>query len=131
MPVIVSKRALTSIYRLAQVSTCSIDPSGVLVGPNFNQALKYARRVADFVELGERMCRDSLHREESRGGHYREVDQTPGGEARRDDEHLACVAAGEYNRATPPTMRKEPLEFETVKPPTHGIRVGAPQCSAP
>lgn len=119
MPLIVSKRALTSIYRLTQVSNCSIDPSGVLEGPNFNQALKCAGRVAGFLEIGELICRDSLHREESRGGHFREEHQTPGGEARRDDEHFAWVPAGEYNGATPPTQCKERLEFETVKPSTH------------
>lgn len=88
-------------------------------GPNFNQALQCAGWVAGFLEIGELICRDSLHREESRGGHLREEHQTPGGEARRDDEHFAWVPAGEYNCATPPTLRKERPEFETVKPSTH------------
>ena len=61
-----------------------------------NQSLEKAGRVADFLELGELMCRDALHREESCGGHFREEHQTPDGEALRDDEHFAYVAAWEY-----------------------------------
>ena len=61
-----------------------------------NQALEKAGRVADFLELGELMCRDALHREESCGGHFREEYQTEDGEAQRDDEHFAYVAAWEY-----------------------------------
>ena len=61
-----------------------------------NQALEKAGRVADFLELGELMCRDALHREESCGGHFREENQTPDGEALRDDEQFAYVAAWEY-----------------------------------
>lgn len=59
MPAIVSKRALTSTYRLAQVSNCIIDPSGVLESSNFNQTLQYAGWVAHFQEFGELMCRDA------------------------------------------------------------------------
>ena len=61
-----------------------------------NQALEKAGRVADFLELGELMCRDALHREESCGGHFREEHQTEDGEALRDDERFAYVAAWEY-----------------------------------
>ena len=61
-----------------------------------NQALEKAGRVADFLELGELMCLDALHREESCGGHFREEHQTEDGEALRDDEHFAYVAAWEY-----------------------------------
>jgi succinate dehydrogenase / fumarate reductase flavoprotein subunit len=80
-----------------------------------NQALEKAGRVADFLELGELMCRDALHREESCGGHFREEYQTEDGEARRDDEHFAYAAAWEYTGpATAPRMHKEPLTFEYV-----------------
>ncbi len=65
-------------------------------GDELNQALEKAGRVADFLELGELMCRDALHREESCGGHFREESQTPEGEAKRDDENFAYVAAWEY-----------------------------------
>jgi succinate dehydrogenase / fumarate reductase flavoprotein subunit len=80
-----------------------------------NQALEKAGRVADFLELGELMCRDALHREESCGGHFREEHQTEDGEARRDDEHFAYVAAWEYTGdLSAPRLNKEPLEFEYV-----------------
>jgi succinate dehydrogenase / fumarate reductase flavoprotein subunit len=80
-----------------------------------NQALEKAGRVADFLELGELMCLDALHRDESCGGHFREEFQTEDGEALRDDEHFAYVAAWEYKgpeRA--PALHKEPLGFEYV-----------------
>ncbi|HET6577097.1 MAG TPA: succinate dehydrogenase (quinone) flavoprotein subunit, partial [Gemmatimonadales bacterium] len=80
-----------------------------------NQALEKAGRVADFLELGELICRDALHREESCGGHFREEYQTPDGEARRDDEHFAYVAAWEYTGDLQhPRLHQEPLDFEYV-----------------
>ncbi len=85
-------------------------------GAELNQSLEHAGRVADFLELGELMCRDALHREESCGGHFRTEYQTPDGEALRDDAHFAYVAAWQYAgpNATP-ILNKEPLEFESVK----------------
>ena len=80
-----------------------------------NQALEKAGRVADFLELGELLCRDALHREESCGGHFREEHQTDDGEAKRDDERFAYVAAWEYAGADqPPRLHREPLSFEYV-----------------
>jgi succinate dehydrogenase / fumarate reductase flavoprotein subunit len=80
-----------------------------------NQALEKAGRVADFFELGELMCRDALHREESCGGHFREEYQTEEGEALRDDERFAYVAAWEYTgRDSEPRLHQEPLVFEHV-----------------
>jgi succinate dehydrogenase / fumarate reductase flavoprotein subunit len=80
-----------------------------------NQALEKAGRVADFLELGELICLDALHREESCGGHFREEFQTEDGEALRDDEHFAYVAAWEYKGPDrTPALHKEPLEFEYV-----------------
>jgi succinate dehydrogenase / fumarate reductase, flavoprotein subunit len=80
-----------------------------------NQALEKAGRVADFFELAELMCLDALERRESCGGHFREEYQTPDGEALRDDEHFAYVAAWEYaGEGKPPILNKEPLEFEYV-----------------
>src|SRR6478752_6474962 len=86
-------------------------------GNSFNQSLEKALRVADFMEMAELKVRDALHREESCGGHFREEHQTPEGEAQRDDEHFAYVAAWEY--AGPDIqhdaiLNKEPLEFENV-----------------
>src|SRR3954454_3780473 len=81
-----------------------------------NQALEKAGRVADFLELGELMCIDALHRRESCGGHFREEYQTPDGEALRDDEHFTYVAVWEYaGEGKPPVLNKEPLVFENVK----------------
>jgi succinate dehydrogenase / fumarate reductase, flavoprotein subunit len=80
-----------------------------------NQALEKAGRVADFLELAELMCRDALHREESCGGHFREEYQTEEGEALRDDERFAYVAAWEYaGRDAEPRLHREPLAFEYV-----------------
>jgi succinate dehydrogenase / fumarate reductase flavoprotein subunit len=80
-----------------------------------NQALEKAGRVADFMELGELMCIDALHRTESCGGHFREESHTPDGEALRDDEHFAYVAAWESGgEGKKPILNKEPLEFEYV-----------------
>jgi succinate dehydrogenase / fumarate reductase flavoprotein subunit len=81
-----------------------------------NQALEKAGRIADFLELGELMCLDALHRTESCGGHFREESQTPDGEALRDDENFAFVAAWEYaGEGRSPILNKEPLVFENVK----------------
>ncbi len=81
----------------------------------FNQTLEKAGRVADFLEFGELMVRDALHREESCGGHFRVESQTPEGEALRDDENFAYVAAWEYTGdLTKPKLHKEYLEFEEV-----------------
>ena len=83
----------------------------------FNQSLEKAGRVADFLELGELMCRDALERKESCGGHFREEFQTPEGEALRDDEHYSYVAAWEYQGpSATPDLSKEPLEFNYVHP---------------
>ncbi len=64
-------------------------------GEELNQSLEKAGRVADFLELGELMCRDALEREESCGGHFRVEHQTEDGEAKRDDARFCYVAAWE------------------------------------
>ena len=64
-------------------------------GDSINQSLEKAGRVADFLELGELMCRDALDRNESCGGHFREESQTEEGEAlRRDDEFSLRLGLG-------------------------------------
>ncbi len=84
-------------------------------GEDLNQSLEQAGRVADFMELAELMCRDALDREESCGGHFREEYQTAEGEARRDDERFAYVAAWEWTGPdSEPRLHKEPLTFEYV-----------------
>jgi succinate dehydrogenase / fumarate reductase flavoprotein subunit len=84
---------------------------------SLNNELERAGRLADFVELGELMARDALHREESCGGHFREEHQTEEGEAKRNDEQFAYVAAWEFTGlGSEPKLHKEPLQFEYVKP---------------
>jgi succinate dehydrogenase / fumarate reductase flavoprotein subunit len=84
-------------------------------GESFNQSLEKAGRVADFFELAELMCQDALEREESCGGHFREEHQTPEGEAQRDDDNFAYVAAWEFNGpGKDATLHKEDLVFENV-----------------
>jgi succinate dehydrogenase / fumarate reductase flavoprotein subunit len=81
-----------------------------------NQALEKAGRVADFLELGELMMDDALNRNESCGGHFREEYATEEGEAKRDDDNYAYVAAWQYvGDNQPEILNKEELTFENVK----------------
>ena len=81
-----------------------------------NPELEKALRVADFLELGELFAKDALHRNESCGGHFREEYQTPDGEAQRDDENFAYVAAWEYKgKPSDAVLHKEELKFDNVK----------------
>ncbi|MBU6365786.1 MAG: fumarate reductase/succinate dehydrogenase flavoprotein subunit [Gemmatimonadetes bacterium] len=83
-------------------------------GESLNQALEKAGRVADFLELGELMCRDALQREESCGGHFRTEYQEEG-EAKRNDEAFAYVSAWEHaGEGKAPILNKEPLVYENV-----------------
>jgi succinate dehydrogenase / fumarate reductase, flavoprotein subunit len=87
------------------------------VGAELNQSLEKAGRVADFIELGELMCLDALHRRESCGGHFRGESQTEDGEAERDDENFSYAGAWEYTGAgVAPVLHKEELNFEYVHP---------------
>lgn len=82
----------------------------------FNQELEKAGRVADFLELGELMCKDALDRNESCGGHFREEYQTEEGEAMRDDENFAHAAAWEWTGDPGTSNRhKEEMKFDVVK----------------
>ena len=82
---------------------------------NVNPELEKAGRVADFLELGELLARDALNRKESCGGHFREESATEEGEAKRDDENFAYVAAWEYAGVDEePILHKEELTFETI-----------------
>lgn len=87
-----------------------------------NPELEKAGRVADFLELGELMAHDALERRESCGGHFREEFQEDG-EAKRDDENFAYVAAWEWGGAkTKPVLHKEDLKFENVKLATRSYK---------
>jgi len=107
------KEALKRIPELREEFWQNVTVSGET--GTLNQALERAGRVADFMEFAELLVLDALEREESCGGHFREEYQTPDGEALRDDEKFAHVAAWEYQGADKKPVRHiEPLEFENV-----------------
>jgi succinate dehydrogenase / fumarate reductase flavoprotein subunit len=108
------KKALQEIPKLREEFWQDVRVAGE--ANNINQNLEYAGRVADFLEFGELMALDALHRDESCGGHFREEHQTPDGEAARDDENFAYAAAWEYSQSGAPTLHKDILTFDYVKP---------------
>ena len=115
------KQALARIPELREEFWNNVKVPGE--GEEFNQALEYAGRTADFLEFGELMCRDALGREESCGGHFREEHQTADGEAWRDDDNFSFVAAWEYQGADrEPLLHREPLHFENVKLATRSYK---------
>ncbi|MEY2598239.1 MAG: hypothetical protein RLZZ142_498 [Verrucomicrobiota bacterium] len=92
-------------------------------GASLNTALETAGRVADFLEFGELMCLDALERRESCGGHFREEYQTADGEALRNDESFAHVAAWEYQgEGKAPVRHIEPLVYENIKLATRSYK---------
>jgi succinate dehydrogenase / fumarate reductase flavoprotein subunit len=108
-------RALSRIPALRAEFWENVNVSGE--NESLNVALEKAGRVADFLEFGELLCLDALERRESCGGHFREEFQYPDGEARRDDEQFAHVAAWEFTGdGNKPVRHVEPLVFEEVKP---------------
>ncbi|HYP06865.1 MAG TPA: fumarate reductase/succinate dehydrogenase flavoprotein subunit [Bryobacteraceae bacterium] len=109
------QKAIGEIQQLREEFWTNVNVLGDNDG--MNQALEHAGRLADFLELGELMCRDALHRNESCGGHFREEYQTPEGEADRDDANFSYAAAWEYRGMnSEPVLHKEPLTFEYVHP---------------
>jgi succinate dehydrogenase / fumarate reductase, flavoprotein subunit len=85
-------------------------------GNEVNMELEKAGRVADYFELAQLLITDALNRRESCGAHFREEYQTPDGEALRNDQEFAYVAAWEYNgEGKPPILHKEDLKFEAVE----------------
>lgn len=87
-----------------------------------NPELEKACRVADFMELGELMCKDALERAESCGGHFRE-ESTEDGEAKRDDANFAFASCWEYNEVpAESTLHKEELVFENVELKTRSYK---------
>jgi succinate dehydrogenase / fumarate reductase flavoprotein subunit len=92
-------------------------------GESLNQSLEKAGRVADFLEFGELMCRDALHREESCGGHFRTEHQTEDGEAKRNDDQFCYVGVWEHKgTGQKSAVHKEPLVFENVKLATRSYK---------
>jgi succinate dehydrogenase / fumarate reductase, flavoprotein subunit len=88
-----------------------------------NQSLEYAGRIADFLELGELMCRDALERNESCGCHLREEHQTEDGEAVRDDKRFANVQVWDWRgEGEEPDMQTEHLDFESLELSTRSYK---------
>ncbi|MEU1880581.1 fumarate reductase/succinate dehydrogenase flavoprotein subunit [Streptosporangium sp. NPDC020072] len=106
------RKALERIPELREEFWRNVKVSGT--AEELNQVLERAGRVADFFDLAELMCLDALHRTESCGGHFRAESQDADGEALRDDENFAYVAAWEYGEQGP-VLHKEELDYEYVK----------------
>lgn len=88
-----------------------------------NTELEKALRVADFIDMGELIAYDALHREESCGGHFREEFQTEEGEAKRDDANFSYVACWKYKGGgEAPEMVKEDLNYQFVKVQTRNYK---------
>ena len=114
------KQAISEIQALREEFYAQVRVPGS--ANEMNPELEKAIRVADFLELGELMCHDALNRNESCGGHFREEYQTEDGEALRNDEDYAYVAAWEYAHGQAPILHKEDLNFENVKPSTRSYK---------
>ena len=109
------RKAIDMIRKLRQDFWANVRVPGRSVG-ELNQSLERAGRVADFMELGELMCVDALHREESCGGHFRAESQTPEGEALRHDDKFLYVAAWEWTgEGQPPILHKEDLIYNNIE----------------
>ena len=108
------KKALVLIKELKEEFWRDLNVPGGYIG--LNQELEKAGRVADYFELSELLVNDALDRKESCGAHFREEYQTPDGEALRNDEEYAYVAAWEFaGEGNPHILHKEELKFEDVE----------------
>jgi succinate dehydrogenase / fumarate reductase flavoprotein subunit len=107
------KKAISDVQALRNEFWTNVRVPGEV--NEFNTELEKAGRVADFLELGELMCKDALERNESCGGHFREEYQTEEGEALRDDENFSFVSAWEMTQDTQWQLHKEELKYENIK----------------
>ncbi len=108
------QEAITEIQQLKKEFWSDVRIPGAI--NEMNPELDKAGRVADFIELGELMCKDALNRNESCGGHFREESQTADGEAERKDAEFSYVSAWEYKADSNWELHKEELNFEVAKP---------------
>lgn len=116
------KKAIGMIRELRKEFWSNVRIPGKSIG-EMNQSLEKAGRLADFLELGELMCIDALHREESCGGHFRVEHQTEEGEALRDDENYMYVGAWEWGgEDQPPTLHKEDLIYNNIQVKTRSYK---------
>lgn len=115
------KKAVTAIQELRKEFWKDVKVTGKK--DNVNNELEKALRLMDFLELGELMARDALHREESCGGHFREEHQTKDGEAKRNDDDFKYVGVWEYKGENQePTMHVEPLNYEFIEVKTRNYK---------
>ena len=115
------KKAVTAIQELRKEFWKDVKVTGKK--DNVNNELEKALRLMDFLELGELMARDALHREESCGGHFREEHQTQDGEAKRNDDDFKYVGVWEYKGENQePTMHVEPLNYEFIEVKTRNYK---------
>ncbi|MCW5560052.1 MAG: FAD-binding protein, partial [Verrucomicrobiae bacterium] len=127
------EKAIQLIRALREEYRTNLQVSGE--AGEWNQSLEKAGRVADFLELGELLCRDALMREESCGGHFREEYQytaadpevqqglVNAGDVKRRDDQFAFVAAWEdAGPGRDPVLNKEPLVYEEVKMSTRSYK---------
>ncbi|MFM7359301.1 MAG: fumarate reductase/succinate dehydrogenase flavoprotein subunit [Sediminibacterium sp.] len=108
------KQAIADVQALKKEFWSDVKIPGIMNG--MNPELDKANRVADFIELGELMCVDALNRNESCGGHFRVENQTPDGEALRDDANYMYVAAWEFKQEHDWQLHKESLVYDVIKP---------------
>ena len=114
------RSGLEELAALAGRFHAEVRVPGTAEGPN--PELEKALRVADFFGLAQLMLRDALAREESCGAHFREEHQSPEGEARRDDEHFAHIAAWEHRPGAEPVRHSEPLTYSAIQPSQRNYR---------
>ena len=108
------KKALTLISDLRKEFWSNLKVTGTIM--ELNPELEKAGRVADYLELASLLVNDALERRESCGAHFREEFQTADGEAQRNDEKFAYVAAWEYaGEGNLHILHKEELKFEEVE----------------
>jgi succinate dehydrogenase / fumarate reductase flavoprotein subunit len=107
------EKALSELPALYEEFNSNLRVTGT--GEGLNQTLEKAGRVDDFFQLGMLMCRDALERNESCGGHFRTEYQDDEGEAQRDDDNFAHVAAWEWTGDPMQSVRHvEDLQYEVI-----------------
>ena len=114
------EKGIQEIHQLEQAFRCQVRIPGSATGPNVE--LEKGLRLSDFFGLAQLMLRDALAREESCGAHFREEHQTPEGEALRNDEDFAHIAAWEHQDGAEPIRHQEPLLFTALQPSTRSYR---------
>ena len=114
------EKGIQEVHQLEQAFRGQVRIPGSATGPNVE--LEKGLRLSDFFGLAQLMLRDALAREESCGAHFREEHQTPEGEALRNDEDFAHIAAWEHQDGAEPIRHQEPLLFTALQPSTRSYR---------